>query len=248
MSAGFGLVMLASGSTRVAPCRRPIQLALGFEDPVIAKEVTDWWIDRLKRLARAGSTGFPLFGASFGAGVPVWCRIIAAVTDSFPDCRFWVWTPGLAWSDVAALRGVGFAAVFSSLPWWDGCSGMVRGRTRNSARYRRRHRLAQKCCSDRASPGDSADLVCRVAHFYWHMLHCAAVDWQRHHGADGFRVCIERRHGTRARPRAMARVRCFRRRATSIFQEEVREANVLSGQLTALGNGELRKLTDPEQR
>ncbi len=30
------------------------------------------------------------------------------------------WTPGLSWTDVALLRGVGFAAAFSSLPWWDG--------------------------------------------------------------------------------------------------------------------------------
>ena len=50
----------------------------------------------------------------------VWRHIIAAVKERFPACRFLAWTPGLNWHEIAGLRGSGFDAAFSSLPWWDG--------------------------------------------------------------------------------------------------------------------------------
>ena len=41
-------------------------------------------------------------------------------SGSFPNCRFLAWTPGLLGDAIAALRGLGFDAAFSSAPWWDG--------------------------------------------------------------------------------------------------------------------------------
>ncbi|MFC0408597.1 maltotransferase domain-containing protein [Roseomonas elaeocarpi] len=73
-----------------------------------------WWEDRLRRWAAAGVAAFR---CEMPAAVPpdTWRRLIAAV----PDCRFIAWTVGTARSDLAALRGLGFAATASSAAWWD---------------------------------------------------------------------------------------------------------------------------------
>ena len=230
---------------RVDP-RGPLQAAdtayARFEDPVIAKEVTDWWIDRLKRLARAGSTGFRCL-EPHSVPAPVWRRIIAAVTDSFPDCRFLAWTPGLAWSDVAALRGVGFAAVFSSLPWWDG----------RSAWFVEEHEILRDIGAVIACPEVpfGPRLARRFADSpavpltYRHMLRCAAATGNGIMVPMGFEFASS--DDMNARARASNGGALLQEAGNLDLSEEVREANVLSGQLTALGNGELRKLTDPEQ-
>jgi len=90
-----------------------------FEDENVADEVIDWWIDRLGRLAVAGVAGFRCIDPQFVSPI-AYARIISAVTHNHPQCRFLVWTPGLDWSSVGALRGVGFAGAFSSVAWWDG--------------------------------------------------------------------------------------------------------------------------------
>ena len=41
---------------------------------------------------------------------PLWRSLIEAVRQRAPDCRFLAWTPGLAWDEIAQLRGAGFAA------------------------------------------------------------------------------------------------------------------------------------------
>ena len=120
---------------------------------------------------------------------------------------------------------------------------MVRGRTRNFARNRSRHRLPRSTV--RTAPRQAiCRLACRAAHLPAHVA-LRRCHRQRHHGADGFRVCVERRH-ERARPASNGGA-LLQEAGNLDLSEEVREANVLSGQLTALGNGELRKLTGPEQ-
>jgi starch synthase (maltosyl-transferring) len=102
-----------------SPLRRVEAAYARFDDIAIAKEVANWWVERLQRLARVGVTGFRCLEPQL---VPphVWRDVIAAVKTSFPDSRFLAWTPGLGWSDIVGLRGIGFTAAFSSLPWWDG--------------------------------------------------------------------------------------------------------------------------------
>jgi starch synthase (maltosyl-transferring) len=90
-----------------------------FEDESVADQVIDWWIDRLGRLAVAGVAGFRCIDPQFVSPI-AYARIISAVTHNHPQCRFLVWTPGLDWSSIGALRGVGFAGAFSSVAWWDG--------------------------------------------------------------------------------------------------------------------------------
>src|ERR1700687_2146566 len=110
----------SSGWVDPRDMRRQIGAALGrFEDPTIAMQIAAWWIDRLTRLARAGAHGFR---CEDPGAMPsnVWRHVIGSVKQSAPHCRFLAWTPGLDWQTIAALRGVGFDAAFSSVAWWDG--------------------------------------------------------------------------------------------------------------------------------
>jgi starch synthase (maltosyl-transferring) len=72
------------------------------------------WLARLRRLAEAGVAGFRCLSP---AAVPafVWQRLIAEL----PQCRFMAWTPGLPAEAMEGLVGLGFAACFDSLAWWD---------------------------------------------------------------------------------------------------------------------------------
>jgi starch synthase (maltosyl-transferring) len=90
-----------------------------FTDPAVANDAAEWWIDRLRRLARAGVGGFRCLAPHL---VPsrAWRRIIGAVREEAQDCGFLAWTPGVDWGALAELEEAGFAAAFSSLPWWDG--------------------------------------------------------------------------------------------------------------------------------
>jgi starch synthase (maltosyl-transferring) len=111
-----------SAGTRVDPrdLRRHGDAALArFDDTIVGKQIATWWIERLARLARAGVAGFR---CEDPAAMPanLWRYLIAGVRQSFPDCRFLAWTPGLAWETIAALPDVGFDAAFSSVAWWDG--------------------------------------------------------------------------------------------------------------------------------
>jgi starch synthase (maltosyl-transferring) len=90
-----------------------------FDDTFVAPELAQWWSERLSGLAAAGASGFRCVDTS---AVPpnLWRDIIAPVRDRHQQCRFLAWTPSLDWPHVAALRGVGFAASFSSVFRWDG--------------------------------------------------------------------------------------------------------------------------------
>ncbi len=98
---------------------RPRAAYCRFEYPVAAEALAEWWAGRLLRLARAGVAGFRCLEPHL---VPpdLWRNIIGIVEQGAPDCRFVAWTPGVNWTAVAHLRNAGFAAAFSSLPWWDG--------------------------------------------------------------------------------------------------------------------------------
>jgi starch synthase (maltosyl-transferring) len=90
-----------------------------FDDSSVAMQFADWWIERLCRLAAAGAGGFGCRDPHL-VPAPIWRHVTGAVRDSFPHCRFLAWTPGLTWPQIAALRGSGFDAAFSSVAWWDG--------------------------------------------------------------------------------------------------------------------------------
>jgi starch synthase (maltosyl-transferring) len=102
-----------------APQRVAGSVAARWNDLDVAKQMADWWIERLARLVAAGATGFRCEDP--GVVPPrVWRHIIEAIKQRAPHCRFLAWTPGLDWHAASALRGVGFDAAFSSAPWWDG--------------------------------------------------------------------------------------------------------------------------------
>jgi starch synthase (maltosyl-transferring) len=90
-----------------------------FDDPSAARQLADWWSERLCRLAAAGLAGF---GCRDPHLVPaqLWRYVTDSVRARFPKCRFLAWTPGLTWPQMAALRTSGFDAAFSSVAWWDG--------------------------------------------------------------------------------------------------------------------------------
>src|SRR4029077_2608611 len=83
-----------------------------------------WWTDRLLRLNKWGEAGFRCEQPQLLPPI-VWRKIIAAIKQSPPPCRFLAWTPGLDWSAIARLRGVGFDAAFSSVAWWDGRASWI---------------------------------------------------------------------------------------------------------------------------
>ena len=91
---------------------------------VALNELADWWVERLLRLTEWGVTGFRCESPHL---IPptIWRIIIAAVKHRCADCRFLAWTPGLEWSAIARLRGVGFDAAFSSAAWWDGRASWI---------------------------------------------------------------------------------------------------------------------------
>ena len=90
-----------------------------FDDPAAAVQLTEWWIERLRRLAAAGAGGFGCQEPHL-VPAPIWRQVIAAVRGSFPQCRFLAWTPGLTWKQITELRDCGFNSAFSSIAWWDG--------------------------------------------------------------------------------------------------------------------------------
>ena len=107
----------------------PRQVQLGpeavpacFGPPERDGSLAAWFADRLIRLARAGVAGFRLVGL---ADVPseFLATLIQAVRREAEGCKFFGWTPGLKWSLLAGLEGVGLDAVFASTPWWDGRAG-----------------------------------------------------------------------------------------------------------------------------
>ena len=107
----------------------PRQVQLGpeavpacFGPPERDGSLAAWYAERLIRLARTGVAGFRLVGL---ADVPSHslAALIQAVRREAEGSKFFGWTPGLNWSLIAGLEGVGLDAVFASTPWWDGRAG-----------------------------------------------------------------------------------------------------------------------------
>ena len=99
--------------------RLPIGLDARFDDPTVANDIADWWVEHLLLLADNGVAGFRCEAPQL---VPpaLWKRIIDATKQVKSECRFLAWTPGLDWTAIVALQGLGFDGAFSSEPWWDG--------------------------------------------------------------------------------------------------------------------------------
>jgi starch synthase (maltosyl-transferring) len=210
-------------------------------DQSSADGATEWWVERLLRLANAGASGF-CFSQPQLVPADVWRRIIDAVGQGYPDIRFVAWTPGLSWPDIARLRGIGFDGAFSSAPWWDG----------RASWFVDEHELLRGVGAVIASPEApfGPRLVRRLGQvenpipLYRHMVQRAAAV------GDGLIVPMGFEYAAAddldARQTSMTEALSARRNGNVDLSSEIREANALNEQLRTLKiNGEMRKLTDP---
>ena len=235
----------ADVAERVDPrssCRRTDAAYARFDEPAIAKEIAGWWIERLERLTRAGVTGFRCADLQL---VPptIWCHIIAGTKQSFPDCRFLAWTPGVDWQAVGALRGVGFDAAFSSVAWWDG----------RASWFVEEHELLRGLGSVIGCPEPlyGARLARRLQNVadataqYRHLLRRAAVTGNGLMISMGFEfastIDMDRSSGT-------AEESVLFGNCKAAIKAEIRDALSLADKLAALtADGEMRMLTGPER-
>ena len=207
-----------------------------FDEPSVATAAADWWVARLRDLARAGISGFRCLEPQL-VPASVWRHIIAAVQQEFPECRFLAWTPGLDWGVLRSFEDVGFAAVFSSLPWWDGCASwfieeheILRriGRVISAPEAPFGPRLARRLEDVGAIP----------AH-YRHMLRCAASTGVGMLVPMGFEyACTE---DMQTHPAANDGFATLQGAGNVDLTSEISEANALSTRLVQRGlSGELR--------
>ncbi|HEY4090630.1 MAG TPA: maltotransferase domain-containing protein [Luteibacter sp.] len=89
-----------------------------LNDPDVAQAATQWWIERLRRWAKAGVLGFRLMHPQ-RLRASLWRGLIDAVHAESPGVGFVAWTPGCTADELAALAGAGFDAVVNSSAWWD---------------------------------------------------------------------------------------------------------------------------------
>jgi starch synthase (maltosyl-transferring) len=148
----------------------------------------------------------------------------------------------LNWDDVAALRGIGFAGAFSSLPWWDGRADW----------FVEEHELLRglgsviACAEAPFGPrlakrfeGES-----NLSPLYRHVLRRAAVTGDGLMVPMGFEFASSEDLNDRP-PASNGFV--LRQDGSNIdLSAEVKEANVLSDRLAAFGGGEWRTLGGPE--
>jgi starch synthase (maltosyl-transferring) len=218
-----------------------------FDEPTIAKELAGWWIERLLRLIGAGVTGFRCEEPQL-LPATVWRHVIAAIKTSHPACRFLAWTPGLDWDEIAALRGLGFDAAFSSVAWWDGRESwfveeheLLRGigSVIGCAEAPYGPRLARRLQS--AADPQAA---------YRHLLRRAAAT------SDGimtpmgleFAATTDMKRRATAAEDSVVLENCVLENCKATFAAEIRKANALTDQLASLGiAGEMRMLTKPTQ-
>jgi starch synthase (maltosyl-transferring) len=213
-----------------------------FDEPAIAKEIAGWWIERLERLTRAGVTGFRCEDPQL---VPptIWRHIIAGTKQSFPDCRFLAWTPGVDWQAIGALRGVGFDAAFSSVAWWDG----------RASWFVDEHELLRGLGSVIGCPEPlyGARLARRLQNVadakaqYRHLLRRAAVTGDGLMIPMGFEFAstIDMDRGGGTADESVLFGNC-----KAAIKAEIRDALSLADKMAALGvGGEMRMLTGPER-
>jgi starch synthase (maltosyl-transferring) len=239
----FGAADVAGATVDPRSPRRHVDAAvMRFDEPLVAEEIAGWWIERLLRLTRAGVTGFRCEDPQL-LPPAAWRHIIAAIKQNDRDCRFLAWTPGLDWQSVAALRGVGFDAAFSSMAWWDGRASwfveeheLLRGIGAvigcPEALYG--PRLARRLQS---SADEQAE--------YRHLLRRAAAT------SDGIMIPMGLEFASTLdmdRCGAAADDLFPAENCNTSLAAEIRKANALTDKLAALGvGGEMRLLTGPEQ-
>jgi len=212
-----------------------------FDDPAAAEELTAWWTARLMRLVRAGVAGFRC-DAPHRLPAVTWGRIIAGVREANDGCRFFAWTPGLGWPQVAALAGAGFDGVFSSVAWWDGrASWFV---TENEILRRIAPVIAapegpfDTRLAARLSPSDD------LGRAYRHRLRLAASTGSGLLVPMGFEFAAARRMDPRhSRPEDLEEERLGR---GFDLEADIRAANALVDRLDNFAlDGEIRALTSP---
>jgi starch synthase (maltosyl-transferring) len=237
----------ASDSTAIDPRSRPIDTGAAFarfDDAAPAKELTDWWSERLLRLARSGVAGF-LCDHPDRVPAAIWRALIGNLRRTAPQCSLLAWTPGMPWSRVSQLRGLGFDAAFSSLPWWDS----------RASWFVHEYELLRQVGAVIACP--EAPFGTRLARrigapsqlrtAYRHALDVAASTGDCILVPMGFEfasaIDMDRRHSD---PRDFAAARATRRLDLS---EDIRTVN---GQVEEIGRlelaGEMRALTSPGSR
>ncbi|MEA2741445.1 MAG: hypothetical protein QOH05_4752, partial [Acetobacteraceae bacterium] len=98
------------------PRRRPHRVDVAvprFGETHLADAVSDWWVELLTRLTKAGVAGFRCLTLDLVPG-SFWRRVTAAL----PESLFLAWTPGAG--DLRHFVGAGFDLTCSSAGWWDG--------------------------------------------------------------------------------------------------------------------------------
>ena len=211
-----------------------------FDDAATAGQVADWWIARLSRLMAAGAAGFRCLEPHRVPRV-IWRQIITGVERHFSDCRFLAWTPGLDWHAVTGLRAAGFAAAFSSLPWWD----------RRAAWFVEEHELLRDIGAVIACP--EAPFGQRLARrfenatdlpaMYRHMLRAAAATGDGLMVPMGFEFAVsEDMNGQPPPGKTISEIHG----GNIDLSADIRDANALNENLAKLGiSGEMRLLSDP---
>src|SRR5690606_32081016 len=81
-------------------------------------EFLDEWRQRMALWLDAGLAGFRI-DAPHRIGSGDWRTLLGPLRAAYPGSSFLAWTPGMDPRQLESLRGAGFDAVFSSLPWWD---------------------------------------------------------------------------------------------------------------------------------
>ena len=216
-----------------SPWQAPAAFAR-FSKAKVADELSAWWIKRLKRLVDAGVSGFRC--EDVGTIAPeVWRHIIAAVKHDVPACHFLAWTPGVEWQVIRALRGVGFAGAFSSLPWWNGRVPWF------AEEYELLRQLGAVIGSveapfARRSAWDAGDALGEVNRAR-HVLRRAAVT------SNGLLVPMSFEFGAHGQmPRLAAKPTC-----KSTIADEICKANAVVDQLAGSAvNGQMQLLSDPD--
>ncbi|WP_341990997.1 maltotransferase domain-containing protein [Azorhizobium sp. AG788] len=98
--------------------RRQDAAHFDFARPDVAAAVGSYFADLVSQWTAAGIAGFRC-DAPHHVPPAVWSEILAVGRLTAPSTTFLAWTPGAPRDALAALRPVGFDAVFSSTAWWD---------------------------------------------------------------------------------------------------------------------------------
>jgi starch synthase (maltosyl-transferring) len=209
-----------------------------FDEMQVADELADWWVERLLRLTEWGVTGFRCEDPHL-LPPTIWRKIIAAVKHRCSDCRFLAWTPGLDWSAIARLRGVGFDAAFSSVAWWDGRASWIVeehellrgiGSIIGCAEAPYGPRLAQRVQNSSDRRGAYRHLLRRTAAISHGTMTPMGVE---------FAATTDMKRLGGDEERLVAPENC-----SAGLAAEIRDANALTSKLASLGlDGEIRKLS-----